>query len=653
MTVCDVCGGDQFSAHDGFYFCDECHTQSQDIRDLATDDDFVQTGMSSRNFVISDATRAKRQRQKERKAKQRVARIKITPKEVLNLLLHRWSAALVARGAPAQLTEATAQLWEVVLRSGRANTRMFRGVTAAVMLLWLALVDCEPLCRLSDVFRWSRQGVLPVLTARNEMPEDVSTDRCNTFVVGKLMNMAKIREQLSSMVNKLGLPPPPQPSLHRLLRRLLDELVLPTQLADVVTNVARLGSPPDTYMPEASALAMLLITLKMLLGLDDATEVRNSEVAKARNDAIADGPRWFVFTEWLAFMRELRAEASEQDYVELDTADRELETMPGLDYCRHHHRQLLFDYVRREGTFRALEKVSTFQNYNSAEYRLQLMKLFGRVLTPQMPPPPSESDDLLRPVASRLEHHGGELLRRANEFRQSRVDYLLDDSHVRALKAEGVAVAVTLTAARQRIPSEVSILRPSQTEGVRAWSRDIVLVDDPDEAGDMQRRIRERHPAPWRRPPLDDLRLFRPFDEIWRLPQAWMGVPPYRPDYMTEAGALPINYRCLLELLAASIDVVPFHFLRDVVRAEAAVVGMEFLVFNARARREGMDPKVLRFRAKRNKGYYKHWKRKVAKKRTSEGAEPDSKEAEPDSEGIAPTSESRPGQTQDGLFIEM
>ena len=289
MTVCGVCGGDEFTLEDGFYFCNECHTQSQDIREIVTDDLLYSVGSKVKKVVVSEQTKAQRKRSKERQAEIRGVRSRITWSEALNQLLRRWTTSLVARGAPAHLPETVARLWETVLRADRDDMT----TSWVFALLWLALVDCEPLCRLSDLMRWARQDIVPFYTAANELPEDVmfSHMKIQHFQHIKSNGMQRL---LTKMLRTLPLSPPPQPPLRQLLRRYLAELVLPARLADVVVNVARRAPPLDRLVPEADALALLLLLLKMLFGLDDVTEIRNSEVAAARNQAVPDGPRWFV-----------------------------------------------------------------------------------------------------------------------------------------------------------------------------------------------------------------------------------------------------------------------------------------------------------------------------------------------------------------------
>lgn len=111
----------------------------------------------------------------------------------------------------------------------------------------------------------------------------------------------------------------PPADVEALIRRYSAELQLPDNLADLGIKVWRLSQRPHVELPilkgrtprlpcyECQALAALLVTLKLLIGLDDATEYKLSHIADQVNGKFANGesdslPQLFSFTAWQKMM---------------------------------------------------------------------------------------------------------------------------------------------------------------------------------------------------------------------------------------------------------------------------------------------------------------------------------------------------------------
>ncbi|XP_037085364.1 uncharacterized protein LOC119105907 [Pollicipes pollicipes] len=575
MPVCDECGGDEFTIENGFFVCDECHTQSQDVRDFVNDELFTPGRIVGvRSTVISEKTRAERQRRKQAKA-ELVRRHQLTTQEVVNTLLERWTARLVAAGAPKALPERTAQLWAFYLRRLRdedclsmrwpRDTQAY-SVRGTLCLIWVALADCDPVYRLSDMARWVREGILSAFSPSNEFPEDV-TYRWSTMSVNGHLTVHLMWIQLQMMRSVLRITSYPRPPLSAVLDRLLSELALPTQLARVVANVAR-GMPPlDDLRPEACAMALILVTLKILLGLDDVTEVRNSAVAATRNATEPNGPRWFVFAEWLQHFRECRDAVGSCHYPTLEATG-------GVDPCRRQHRRLFFDYFQRDAVFRLrYESDKHGPSVRLREFMLRSGQLFGRPdeAEKEADAAPADVGDLLRPMASRLARCSAaeHLLARGAQLRDARVDFLLDEAHVRSLAAKGVEVGVKRTAARRRVCCQRFGKR-------RPWVMQFVS-DRADVSPDWP------PPQPAADGGDDDgggggLCLYMPGTEVWVCPRNWSkkhmhrGVAArtwpssFQPRvkvhmYDTEARRWPFIFRFLVEALAGVIELAPRDFI--------------------------------------------------------------------------------------------
>uniref|UniRef100_A0A1B6MFL8 TATA box-binding protein-associated factor RNA polymerase I subunit B n=1 Tax=Graphocephala atropunctata TaxID=36148 RepID=A0A1B6MFL8_9HEMI len=101
--TCTVCGGKDFTLDAGFFFCSECQTQSQDIREQVFDEYFgTQKGVSR----VLKKSSAPVSGQNE----------KLTSWEVLNYVLKGIVDELINLGAKPELKIVTLQLWASYLR---------------------------------------------------------------------------------------------------------------------------------------------------------------------------------------------------------------------------------------------------------------------------------------------------------------------------------------------------------------------------------------------------------------------------------------------------------------------------------------------------------------------------------------------------------
>ncbi|XP_054285332.1 TATA box-binding protein-associated factor RNA polymerase I subunit B isoform X2 [Macrosteles quadrilineatus] len=101
---CTVCGGSNFIAEAGFFFCSECNTQSQDYREEVYDDYFGTQKVTTR--VLQKKTQLKPKDQDE----------KLTSWEVLNYILKGITEEMIELGAKPSLKIIVLQLWASYLQ---------------------------------------------------------------------------------------------------------------------------------------------------------------------------------------------------------------------------------------------------------------------------------------------------------------------------------------------------------------------------------------------------------------------------------------------------------------------------------------------------------------------------------------------------------
>lgn len=103
---CHVCGGVEFAVDAGFYYCSECQTQSQEIREFVFDEYFA--GKKAVTRVLKTAPAA------EQVAKE--AEVTLTSWEILNYILKGLVDEIIELGAKPELKCVVLQLWACYLR---------------------------------------------------------------------------------------------------------------------------------------------------------------------------------------------------------------------------------------------------------------------------------------------------------------------------------------------------------------------------------------------------------------------------------------------------------------------------------------------------------------------------------------------------------
>lgn len=109
MPVCKECGGEDFDLHDGLYFCVECNTQSQIIREQTEEDDHHETILS--RLAISTPTEKKKN----------INDVCIygeqwNTHQCFNIIICRQVEKLIELGASLKLKEIVFNLWAKYLK---------------------------------------------------------------------------------------------------------------------------------------------------------------------------------------------------------------------------------------------------------------------------------------------------------------------------------------------------------------------------------------------------------------------------------------------------------------------------------------------------------------------------------------------------------
>ncbi|XP_063702649.1 TATA box-binding protein-associated factor RNA polymerase I subunit B-like [Culicoides brevitarsis] len=175
----------------------------------------------------------------------------------------------------------------------------------------------EPL-EIGDLIRFCREGHLSYNCARKFIPRNLSDeeiDKLNTKYTLSRVNEVAVhsgwREFICEMANfmKIELE---QPDLFALSHRYVEDLCLPDIIS---TYTERILAFCPSYESEAKvngipvfegrAMACILFVLKLLFGLDDATEYEISESSKKINKKLEMHEKkfkLFVFSEWMEYI---------------------------------------------------------------------------------------------------------------------------------------------------------------------------------------------------------------------------------------------------------------------------------------------------------------------------------------------------------------
>ncbi|XP_050698535.1 uncharacterized protein LOC126986426 isoform X2 [Eriocheir sinensis] len=204
-------------------------------------------------------------------------------------------------------------------------------LTLLLALLYLALLFTGQEVLLMDILWWCESGRIPFPSAHFTVNTVLRSHvaRCPVFVkVPKVPSSAAVRRAACHLALALSLQAVPFPSAGQIIKRLVDVLRLPEDTTRMSEEIAskrlllpqkhglseeglRKGEVPAV---ECQAAAALLVTLKILCGLNDSSEHHLSVVAARVNGGGKGGGGGggdlkahplFSFDEWMRFIVEV------------------------------------------------------------------------------------------------------------------------------------------------------------------------------------------------------------------------------------------------------------------------------------------------------------------------------------------------------------
>ncbi|XP_035986338.1 TATA box-binding protein-associated factor RNA polymerase I subunit B [Fundulus heteroclitus] len=194
------------------------------------------------------------------------------------------------------------------------RSRCLMTMKKTLALIHLALVWSREALTLSDLLRLVKDGHVPYVTAYEQLPEEMKLvgQEALFFHVETIPSHRSVHKEAQGLLLFLQLPAFPPVSQQTLLHpaplclRYLTDANLPDQLhrwvcvlmeradmADESCHTVDLASQPDLPAYDLQAAALLIVTMKVLFGLDDQTEWDLSNKAGSQDDS-----ELFSFRKW-------------------------------------------------------------------------------------------------------------------------------------------------------------------------------------------------------------------------------------------------------------------------------------------------------------------------------------------------------------------
>lgn len=611
--MCEVCGGTEFSLIAGHYYCDECQTQSQHMRETVDEGGGMHV-MATSNIATSQTTLDRSALFQQKSAALR-AQVYISEDEAVNLLLQSCTSKLLRHGCVSQLRSTVLENWRDLLASEhRCPARLL----VAVGVLAVSLLQHYPQFVVSDVIRWTRQFDLPIFSALNELPQDAHLRHRGVLTVyGDSVTGRRVLGYLHTVFACLGQRHLTTCSHYRLMLRFCHELALPRQLALVAYNLFLAGyrklfqqsggrlttktrADLALYPPEIFLMCAVLAALKLLFGLDDCTETQISRVASVHNaqlppesDSVAesDSQHWFVLTDWLRYIH-LRSLAVGGHHLPSLHARRL------YDPCRPEHRRLLYSFYWREAMFADMTE-STGSRVGNRRRRCSVtqpvLRLFG--ISPATAADLAHCsvlddpgfDCLWHPFSARLQlvwpclsNNVKKGLSDCGNTRSASINYLLDNESTINARCADARVSVRVRVVDR--PARVRIARPSIDLPISLGRRTVNIVDG-GQAGSLKdtadhgskAKCRTARPSagdPGSRIASDDgftwLKLHRPCNHVWMC-SVIDEVKVFFSQGQKLIDRWPESFKFIASLLADTVEADQFEFYRCYAHFESAV----------------------------------------------------------------------------------
>lgn len=173
-------------------------------------------------------------------------------------------------------------------------------------LLWLR----EPIS-LSDLIRWAREGHLPYFEASSLLPSYMKFSLSDVSMFGGrvLPNKRQLYCSASALKTYIRIPSLPEQSIELYIARYLIDLQLPACMHRCVYAILKMLMMDHSkfgHLPcyDDLAMAYIILTLKLIYGLDGKTEC---ELAKLAEDIPLDAEHGSYFPTWCDLLQVVRA----------------------------------------------------------------------------------------------------------------------------------------------------------------------------------------------------------------------------------------------------------------------------------------------------------------------------------------------------------
>ncbi|XP_074641985.1 TATA box-binding protein-associated factor RNA polymerase I subunit B-like [Tubulanus polymorphus] len=185
----------------------------------------------------------------------------------------------------------------------------------------LGLIYTNNLVMMADIIRWTREHLLPFLNVSTILPEDIvvrGLDSSTFFSQQEVPPIENLCETTGKLVEFLDIDKVPAVEISKIIGKYGIEMALPSDIIGMAQNFLLILQPNDSYEPhptgspryqpyplyEAQAIAYIIITLKLLFGVNDHSERELSNYGRNLQNLLSDNTkhRLFIWDEWALFM---------------------------------------------------------------------------------------------------------------------------------------------------------------------------------------------------------------------------------------------------------------------------------------------------------------------------------------------------------------
>ncbi|XP_033757138.1 TATA box-binding protein-associated factor RNA polymerase I subunit B-like [Pecten maximus] len=182
----------------------------------------------------------------------------------------------------------------------------FMNMKKTLAFCLLGLMYTNPITTAVDIVRWVHENEIPYEKASHLLPTDMKFGPydTNTFHATLPVSEETLRKDSGQMIKYLDLQDAPMTPITDLINKYLVVLELPGDLHGFVHTIQKLVEYEKRYkyvsLPSYDSLAMAFIitTLEILIGLDGSTERKLSKISKKMGSLIPE-VRLFVWDDWV------------------------------------------------------------------------------------------------------------------------------------------------------------------------------------------------------------------------------------------------------------------------------------------------------------------------------------------------------------------